>query len=35
MRKSWVILQRIGRIDAVVFLGDMLDFGREQMTEAQ
>lgn len=35
MRKSWSILNRIGRIDAVVFLGDMLDYGREQMTDAE
>lgn len=35
MRKSWSILNRIGRIDAVVFLGDMLDYGREKMTDVE
>lgn len=35
MRKSWNIVMRLGRIDAVVMLGDMLDWGRGVMDEEE
>lgn len=35
MRKSWNIVRRLGRIDAVVFVGDMLDYGRGAMSSRQ
>jgi hypothetical protein len=28
MRKSWNVLRRLGRIDAVIMAGDMMDWGR-------
>ena len=28
MRKSWDVLKRLGRIDAVIMAGDMMDWGR-------
>ncbi|WWC64130.1 uncharacterized protein I303_106738 [Kwoniella dejecticola CBS 10117] len=33
MRKSWNVVTRLGRIDAVIVLGDMLDCGRGVMTD--
>jgi hypothetical protein len=33
MRKSWNVVMRLGRVDAVVVLGDMLDAGRNVMTD--
>lgn len=33
MRKSWDVVTRLGRIDAVIFVGDMLDQGRAVMTD--
>jgi hypothetical protein len=35
MRKSWNVVQRLGRIDAVIFVGDMLDQGRAIMSYAR
>jgi ethanolamine phosphate phosphodiesterase len=28
MRKSWNVIMRLGRIDAVIVAGDMMDWGR-------
>ncbi|TXT08735.1 hypothetical protein VHUM_02863 [Vanrija humicola] len=33
MRKSWNVVRRLGRIDAVIVVGDILDCGREFMTD--
>ncbi|WVW79244.1 hypothetical protein I302_101210 [Kwoniella bestiolae CBS 10118] len=33
MRKSWNVVTRLGRIDAVIVLGDMLDCGRGVMSD--
>ncbi|KLT38681.1 Metallo-dependent phosphatase [Cutaneotrichosporon oleaginosum] len=35
MRKSWNVVRRLGRIDAVVFLGDMLDWGRGNLSDQE
>lgn len=35
MRKSWNVVRRLGRIDAVVFVGDMLDWGRGNMSDQE
>ncbi|GMK59356.1 hypothetical protein CspeluHIS016_0703710 [Cutaneotrichosporon spelunceum] len=35
MRKSWKVVRRLGRIDAVVFLGDMLDWGRGKLSDQE
>jgi len=35
MRKSWHVVTRLGRIDAVIFVGDMLDQGRAIMSEEE
>ncbi|WWC73194.1 uncharacterized protein I206_107160 [Kwoniella pini CBS 10737] len=35
MRKSWNVVTRLGRIDAVIVLGDMLDCGRGVMTDTE
>ena len=35
MRKSWNVIMRLGKVDGVVFLGDMLDWGRGQMTDQE
>lgn len=31
MRKAWDVVMRLGRVDAVLFAGDMLDWGRGNM----
>lgn len=31
MRKSWNVVMRLGRVDGVVVLGDMMDVGRGRM----
>lgn len=31
MRKSWNVVMRLGRVDAVVVVGDMMDVGRGRM----
>lgn len=28
MRKSWNVAMRLGRVDAVIMVGDMMDWGR-------
>ena len=33
MRKSWNVVMRLGRVDDVIVLGDMLDYGRGVMSE--
>ncbi|WVQ93288.1 hypothetical protein IAU59_000355 [Kwoniella sp. CBS 9459] len=33
MRKSWNVVMRLGRVDAVIVLGDMLDCGRGVMSD--
>lgn len=35
MRKSWNVVMRLGRVDGVVVLGDMLDWGRGDMTDQE
>ncbi|ORY24794.1 Metallo-dependent phosphatase-like protein [Naematelia encephala] len=35
MRKSWNVVMRLGRVDAVIVLGDMLDWGRGAMSDAE
>lgn len=35
MRKSWNVVRRLGRIDAVIVVGDILDCGREFMSDKQ
>ncbi|KAJ9120458.1 hypothetical protein QFC24_005130 [Naganishia onofrii] len=35
MRKSWNVLKRLGRIDAVIVAGDMMDWGRGVFDEAE
>ncbi|BEJ14744.1 hypothetical protein CspHIS471_0405110 [Cutaneotrichosporon sp. HIS471] len=35
MRKSWKVVRRLGRIDAVIFLGDMLDCGRGNLSDQE
>lgn len=35
MRKSWNVVMRLGRVDAVIVLGDMLDWGRGDMSEQE
>ncbi|WVR09143.1 hypothetical protein IAU60_006205 [Kwoniella sp. DSM 27419] len=35
MRKSWNVVMRLGRVDAVIVLGDMLDCGRGVMSDAE
>lgn len=33
MRKSWHVVTQLGRIDAVIVAGDMLDSGRSAMSD--
>ncbi|KAJ9111074.1 hypothetical protein QFC19_001272 [Naganishia cerealis] len=35
MRKSWNVLRRLGRIDAVIVAGDMMDWGRGAFDDAE
>ncbi|KAK4686702.1 ethanolamine phosphate phosphodiesterase, partial [Tremellales sp. Uapishka_1] len=35
MRKSWNVVMRLGRVDAVIVLGDMLDWGRGVMSDQE
>lgn len=35
MRKSWNVLRRLGRIDAVIVAGDMMDWGRGVFDDAE
>jgi hypothetical protein len=35
MRKSWNVVMRLGRVDVVVVLGDMLDWGRGVMSDSE
>jgi hypothetical protein len=35
LRKSWNVVMRLGRIDAVVFVGDVLDQGRARMSDEE
>lgn len=35
MRKSWNVVMRLGRVDQVLVLGDMLDWGRGVMTDEE
>ncbi|KAJ9094962.1 hypothetical protein QFC21_005754 [Naganishia friedmannii] len=35
MRKSWNVLKRLGRIDAVIVAGDMMDWGRGVFNDAE
>ncbi|WWD21088.1 hypothetical protein CI109_105569 [Kwoniella shandongensis] len=35
MRKSWNVVMRLGRIDAVIVVGDMLDWGRGVMSDEE
>lgn len=35
MRKSWNVVMRLGRVDVVLMLGDMLDWGRGVMTDEE
>lgn len=35
MRKSWNVVMRLGRVDVVLVLGDMLDWGRGVMSEQE
>lgn len=35
MRKSWHVVRKLGRIDAVIMAGDMLDGGRENMSDEE
>lgn len=35
MRKSWNVVMRLGRVDQVLVLGDMLDSGRGVMTDEE
>jgi hypothetical protein len=35
MRKSWNIVMRLGKVDHVIMLGDMLDWGRGVMDEEE
>ncbi|KAL7421241.1 hypothetical protein Q5752_004126 [Cryptotrichosporon argae] len=35
MRKSWNVVTRLGRIDGVIVVGDMLDWGRGVMSDAE
>lgn len=35
MRKSWDVLKRLGRIDAVIMAGDMMDWGRGVFDEEE
>lgn len=35
MRKSWNVVMRLGRVDAVIVVGDMLDWGRGVMSDQE
>ena len=35
MRKSWNVVMRLGRVDAVIIVGDMLDTGRRVMSDVE
>jgi hypothetical protein len=35
MRKSWNVVMRLGRVDGVVVVGDMLDWGRGDMSDQE
>ena len=35
MRKSWNVVMRLGRVDGVIVLGDMLDWGRGIMSDEE
>lgn len=35
MRKSWNVVMRLGRVDGVVVVGDMLDWGRGDMSDKE
>ncbi|KAK8843394.1 hypothetical protein IAR55_007051 [Kwoniella newhampshirensis] len=35
MRKSWNVVMRLGRVDAVIVVGDMLDWGRGVMSDEE
>jgi hypothetical protein len=35
MRKSWNVVMRLGRVDAVVVVGDMMDVGRGRMGDEE
>jgi hypothetical protein len=35
MRKSWNVVMRLGRVDNVIMLGDMLDWGRGVMSDKE
>ncbi|WVQ81462.1 hypothetical protein IAT38_003586 [Cryptococcus sp. DSM 104549] len=35
MRKSWNVVMRLGRVDSVVVVGDMLDWGRGVMSDQE
>ncbi|ORX39017.1 Metallo-dependent phosphatase-like protein [Kockovaella imperatae] len=35
MRKSWNVVMRLGRVDGVIVLGDMLDWGRGNMSDQE
>jgi hypothetical protein len=35
MRKSWNVIMRLGKVDGVVVIGDMLDWGRGDMSDQE
>lgn len=35
MRKSWNVVMRLGRVDGVVVVGDMLDWGRGDISDQE
>jgi hypothetical protein len=35
MRKSWNVVMRLGKVDAVIMVGDMMDWGRGVFDEQE
>jgi len=35
MRKSWNVAMRLGKVDAVIMVGDMMDWGRGVFDEQE